>query len=97
MHREGIPARATTYADLERPLSPDIQRSIDSLGITSLYSHQAAAIDSPRNGENVVIATPLAGGKSLCYHLLVLDALLDDQTARALNSVPNRGTWEERS
>ena len=37
VHREGIPARATTYADLERPLNPDLQRSLDSRHHLALF------------------------------------------------------------
>ena len=66
-------------------------------GITSLYSHQAAAIDSSRNGENVIVATPSASGKSLCYHLPVLDALMDDRAARALILYPTKALAQDQS
>jgi DEAD/DEAH box helicase domain-containing protein len=97
VHREEVPARAATYADLERPLNPELQRSLESLGIHSLYSHQADAINASRNGENVIVATPSASGKSLCYYLPVLDALLEDRGDRALILYPTKALAQDQS
>ena len=97
VHREDIPPRQSTYADLERPLSPRLQRALEAFGIRSLYSHQAAAINATRRGENVVVATPAASGKSLCYHVPVLDALLEDRAARALYLFPTKALTQDQS
>lgn len=61
-----------------------------SLGITSLYTHQAAASDAALQGRNVVLATGTASGKTLGYMLPVLDTLLKDPTATALLLYPTK-------
>ncbi len=97
VHREDIPPRVPTYAELERPLDPDLQRTLAALGIHSLFSHQAEAIDATRRGENVIVSTPAASGKSLCYHLPVLDSLLNDRSSRALYLFPTKALAQDQS
>ena len=97
VHQEDVPPRPTTFAELGRPLNPDLQRSLESLGIRALYSHQAAAVDAARNGENVIVATPSASGKSLCYQLPVLDSLLEDRSGHALFLFPTKALTQDQS
>ena len=97
VHREDIPPRTQTYADLESPLNPGLQRTLESLGIHSLYSHQAEAINAARRRENVIVSTPSASGKSLCYHLPVLDSLLEDRGSRALFLFPTKALTQDQS
>src|SRR2546425_814799 len=62
-------------------------RLVDALrgrGVDALYSHQARAVKAVREGRNVCVVTPTASGKTLCYNLPVLDAIVRDPTARAL-------------
>ena len=96
VHREDIPSRSPTHGELERPLTPRLQRALESAGIRSLYSHQADAINSARRGETVVVATPAASGKSLCYHLPVLDALQQDRAGRALFLFPTKALAQDQ-
>lgn len=70
------------------PLPPRLRDMLAASGIDSLYSHQADACDAIAAGENVVIATGTASGKSLCYHLPVLAQLLDEPESRALYLFP---------
>ena len=97
VHREDIPSRTQTSGDLESPLDPGLQRALESQGIHSLYSHQADAVNASRRGENVIVATPAASGKSLCYHLPVLDALLEDRGGRALFLFPTKALTQDQS
>jgi len=53
-----------------------------------LYSHQAAALKAVQSGEDLVVVTPTASGKTLCYNLPVLQTLLEDEEARALYLFP---------
>src|SRR4051794_14737868 len=76
-----IGASEGSYADLPADLCPELARALRSRGIGRLYSHQAAAIAAARSGRHVVIATPTASGKSLCFHLPVLDALAREPDA----------------
>jgi DEAD/DEAH box helicase domain-containing protein len=96
-HREDIPPRRAAYSELERPLAPKLQHALESSGVESLYSHQAEAIDAARNGENVIVATAAASGKSLCYHVPILDALLEDRAARALLLFPTKALTQDQS
>ncbi len=78
------------FSDLQRPLDQRLLGALAQRGIHELYSHQAQAIDAARGGRHVVIATPTASGKSLCFHLPVLEALAGDPHARALYLYPTK-------
>ena len=97
VHREDIPSRTPSFGSLERPLHPNLQAPLESLGIESLYSHQAEAITALRSGDNVIVATGAASGKSLCYHLPVLEALLEDRAGRALYIFPTKALAQDQS
>ena len=71
-------------------LHPGIRGALLARGVTELYSHQAAAIEAARAGRHVVIATPTASGKSLCFHLPVLEALAAEPSATALYLFPTK-------
>lgn len=72
------------------PLAPGIVDALAARGIRELYSHQARAIRAARGGRHVVVATPTASGKSLCFHLPVLQALAEDPSASALFVYPTK-------
>ncbi len=91
-----IPPRPGRYA----PFPPDldlrlIQRLADR-GITQLYTHQGQALAAARGGENVVVVTATASGKTLCYNLPVLDTLLRDPLARALYLFPTKALAQDQ-
>src|SRR5256886_3480618 len=79
-----VPPRTARYAELNPPLPPVLQESLRAQGIARLYSHQVEAVAAARGGTHVVVVTPTASGKTLCYNLPVLETLADDQDARAL-------------
>ena len=83
---EHLPARPARYAEPSRPLSPPLIEVLGRAGIERLYCHQAEALDHLRAGEHVVVVTSTASGKTLCYNLPVLEALLEDSQARALQT-----------
>jgi DEAD/DEAH box helicase domain-containing protein len=65
-------------------------------GIHALYSHQSAAYESARRGENVVLATGTASGKTLAYNLPVLATLLENPSARALYLFPTKALTQDQ-
>jgi DEAD/DEAH box helicase domain-containing protein len=71
-------------------LAPGVTRAVRARGIDRLYAHQAQAIEAARAGRHVVIATPTASGKSLCFHVPVLQALHEEPGARALYLFPTK-------
>ena len=87
---ERFPAAQPRYLPLTHPLEPALVAALESRGVDSLFSHQAAAISAALNGENVVIATPTASGKSLCYTVPVLERLLQRPSAQALYLFPTK-------
>ena len=97
VHIEDVPVRSADEGQLDAPLDPRLQAQLDSLGIEFLYSQQADAIGALRRGENVVVSTPAASGKSLCYHLPVLETLLNDRSARALYLFPTKALAQDQS
>ncbi len=71
-------------------LDPRLKTALAARGVTSLYSHQAASVRAARAGRHVLVATPTASGKSLCFHLPVLQALGEDARATALYLFPTK-------
>ena len=66
------------------------RQALRGRGIDALYSHQAAAVEAARRGENVIVSTATASGKSLAYTLPVLQRLLERPDARALYLFPTK-------
>ena len=65
IYKKTIPARSPEYAEFPKSLHPDIQDFLSGQNIKSLYTHQAEAFSHAMAGENIVITTPTASGKSL--------------------------------
>jgi DEAD/DEAH box helicase domain-containing protein len=81
-------ARTAAYPDW---VHPELRRALEGRGIPALYTHQREAADLLHAGRDVVVATPTASGKSICYHLPVLDRLLREPgDARALYLFPTK-------
>ena len=96
VHIERIPHQGAIFEKLETPLHPSLQTCLESLGISALYSHQAKALNAILAGRNVIIATPSASGKTLCYHLATLDALVHDKDSRALYLFPTKALAQDQ-
>lgn len=89
-YHERLPARDASYAALPPDLADNVRSALQARGLGQLYSHQRQAYDLARSGSDVVVATPTASGKSLCYHLPVLQALSEGSEARALYLFPTK-------
>ncbi|MBC7793496.1 MAG: DEAD/DEAH box helicase, partial [Clostridia bacterium] len=87
---ERLPAKPAAVVDLPPDLSPQLANALRSRGLKQLYTHQAESYARVRNGEHIVIATPTASGKSLCYNLPVLDGFAREPDARALYLFPTK-------
>ena len=90
------PAAEGTYTDIPAAVDPRLRAALEKRGIQRLYVHQADAFDQIAAGRNVVIVTPTASGKTLCYNLPVLDLLLRDAGARAMYLFPTKALAEDQ-
>ena len=95
-HIEHILPRAADYTELEEPLAAELQECLRKNGISSLYDHQAAAVRNARQGKNVMVATSSASGKTLCYNLAVLEAMLTEPDSRALYLFPTKALAQDQ-
>ncbi len=82
--------REGTTEPFPEGLARELRGALEKRGIQQLYTHQAAAFRAARAGRSFVVATPTASGKSLCFHLPVAQALLEDRDARALYLYPTK-------
>jgi DEAD/DEAH box helicase domain-containing protein len=96
VHIERIPHQGAILEKLDDPLHPSLQACLESVGISALFSHQAKALNAIFAGKNVIIATPSASGKTLCYQLATLDALVHDKDSRALYIFPTKALAQDQ-
>ncbi|MGC9333720.1 MAG: DEAD/DEAH box helicase [Anaerolineae bacterium] len=95
-HVERVPPRAARYGRLDYPLHPALEEALAAQGVARLYAHQAEAIVLARRGRHVVVTTPTASGKTICYNLPVLNRLLADPSARALYLFPTKALAQDQ-
>jgi DEAD/DEAH box helicase domain-containing protein len=95
-HAQEIPPRPARYAEPEEPLHPILEARLRALGIDRLYTHQAAAVDAVRRGEHVMAVTATASGKTLCYNLPAIEAVLRDPRARAFYLFPTKALAQDQ-
>ena len=95
VHLHEEPARAARYADPSHPLAGSGQALLGARGIPRLYTHQAQALDALRAGQDIVIATGTASGKSLCYTLPVLE-MLGGESSTALLLFPGKALCQDQ-
>ena len=90
---EDLPARQPQYALPGQPLSEPVQAALAARGINQMFTHQAQAVDAVMAGKNVVVSTSTASGKSLCYNIPILEALVQDRRACALYMFPTKASF----
>lgn len=95
-HVEHISPHRAEYAELDRPLAPELLARLKGQGLFPLYAHQAAAVNSIRDGQNVMVATASASGKTLCYNIAVAEALLADRSGRAIYLFPTKALAQDQ-
>ncbi len=91
-----VPASEATFAPLPGDLNPELVAALARRGVERLYSHQAEAYEAVRRGRNLVVVTPTASGKTLCYNLPVLQRLLEQPEKRALYLYPTKALAQDQ-
>jgi DEAD/DEAH box helicase domain-containing protein len=95
-HVEALPRRPAAHVDLPGGLHPAVASALAAEGITRLYCHQVEAIAKVRQGGNVVIVTGTASGKTLCYDIPVVEAVVADPMATALFLYPTKALAQDQ-
>jgi DEAD/DEAH box helicase domain-containing protein len=90
-----LPSTPASYASFPDALSAAVRTALERRGISQLYSHQRAAWDATAKGEHIVVVTPTASGKSLCYHLPVMEAVRAYR-AKALYLFPTKALAQDQ-
>lgn len=90
------PAREGRYTDLPDQLDVRLKKAVTEAGISRLYTHQAESFCAVAAQQNVVVVTPTASGKTLCYNLPVLNRLLANEHARAMYLFPTKALAEDQ-
>ncbi len=93
---EVVPEVKGNYKDFPAYLDPQLCAALHNRSIDKLYSHQAAAIDAVEEGNHTVVVTPTASGKTLCYNLPVVSAIIKDPSSRALYLFPTKALSQDQ-
>ena len=91
-----FPARSPVLVPFPSSLDPRIGEALRARGIAELYSHQARAWELIEKGHHVVVVTPTASGKTLCYNLPALQALVHQPDARVLYLFPTKALAQDQ-
>lgn len=91
-----IESAPALWTDFPSGIQPDLRKALQAQGIERLYSHQAESYEAIGAGKNVVIVTPTASGKTLCYNLPILNCLLREPQARALYLFPTKALSQDQ-
>ncbi len=90
------PARPADCVDIPDSVHPQLREGLIRRNIPKLYTHQAEAFELAKAGKNVVVVTPTASGKTLCYNLPVFDLLMRDPEARSIFLYPTKALAEDQ-
>ncbi|MDD3641803.1 MAG: DEAD/DEAH box helicase, partial [Atribacterota bacterium] len=93
---EHLPAIEAQFAEFPDWLDSLLIDTLKKDGINKLWSHQASALKAIKEGNNVVTVTPTASGKTLCYNLPVLDAILKKPESRAIYLFPTKALSQDQ-
>jgi DEAD/DEAH box helicase domain-containing protein len=96
VHASSQHGRLADLVDLPDDLHPAVRDALARIGIDGLYSHQASALAAAADGP-VIVTTGTASGKSLCFHLPMLETLSHDPKARALYIYPTKALAQDQA
>jgi DEAD/DEAH box helicase domain-containing protein len=91
-----IAARDAQFAPMPEWVRPELAAAYTAKGVAQLYTHQAAAAEAVHAGRNAVVVTPTASGKTICYNLPILNAVLENPDTRALYLFPTKALAQDQ-
>lgn len=89
-HWETLPAKEARFAPFPEALDGRLPPVLAARGVHQLYTHQREAFDRVAEGRDICVVTPTASGKTMCYNLPVLNAILKNGDTRALYLFPTK-------
>jgi len=95
-HWEVIPPTPARLYEIPNSLNSRLKSALSNSGIFSLYSHQKVAIEKIHRGQNVIISTGTASGKTLCYNLPILNSILEKPETTALYIFPTKALTSDQ-
>ena len=95
-HWQEIPEQPAQVVSFPDNVDRRLVEALAKRGIQKPYIHQAQAIEKIISGENTVVVTPTASGKTLCYNVPVLNAILDKNESRALYLFPTKALSQDQ-
>jgi len=91
-----VPAREARTMPMPGWLDPRLCGALHAEGVEQLYRHQRLAVDACRRGEDLVVVTPTASGKTLCYNLPVIQSVLEEPSTRAFYLFPTKALSQDQ-
>jgi DEAD/DEAH box helicase domain-containing protein len=91
-----IPAQEARTADYPSGVNAALLAALQQKGYQKLYSHQRTSWEVLQSGGHIVVVTPTASGKTLCYNLPVLNAILSDPASRAIYLFPTKALAQDQ-
>jgi len=91
-----FPARDAQWAEFPAWVHGALVAAYGAKGIRQLYTHQNIAAEAVHAGKNVVVVTPTASGKTLCYNLPILNSILENPDTRALYLFPTKALAQDQ-
>ena len=95
-HHRRVEASAPQFQAPNRPLPEVLATALDALGLHRLYAHQAEGLDRARAGEDVLLVTPTASGKTLLFSMATMETFIDEPRARALFLYPTKALAQDQ-
>ena len=96
VHEQTIAPREGRLVEGAKRLPAPVNRVVEAAGVRALYCHQVEGIERVLAGDNVVITTPTASGKTLVYNAPIVASLLEDPTRRALYIFPLKALAQDQ-
>jgi DEAD/DEAH box helicase domain-containing protein len=91
-----LPAQEGEYREYPPDINPALAEALKEKGFSKLYSHQHLSWSLLKEGKNIVVVTPTASGKTLCYNLPVLQEILEDPSSRAIYLFPTKALAQDQ-
>jgi len=96
VYKRIIPPQPAKYDEFPKSLPSELTGVLKKRGIPNLYIHQAKAIRELDQGKNIVVVTPTASGKTLCFNIPVVRAVMENPEARSLYIFPTKALSQDQ-